>query len=88
MAKNVGEPIAYMLHAIIIATGCYFVCRKNPKSFWYVPLIANLFVFVSAFIEPNFWVTSLYLWYGASFILSIPASIWGSLMGKTLITKK
>ena len=87
-AENSGESAAYIVHAIIIATGCYFICRKNPKSIWYVPIIANVMAIISAIVEPNFWITSLGIFLGISIVLSILTSIFGALQGKKLQQSK
>ena len=82
MAENYGETAAYIVHALLIATGCFFICMKNPKSLWYVPVIANIMVIVAAFAEPNFWITSLGILLGCSLILSVSAGIFGAIKGK------
>ena len=58
--EDISEGIAYVLLGIIIAASCYFICKHNPKSVWYVPIIANIFGIFAAIVEPNFWIT--YLW--------------------------
>ena len=80
-SENIGEPGAYALHAVVLGVGCFFICRQYPKSTWYVPLIANLFVFLSAAIEPTFWTSYLYLWFGSA----LPLSYFGAWLG---VTKK
>lgn len=77
-AENRGEPLAYLVHAFLVAGGCFFICRNKPKSVWYVPLLANMFVFASAVTEPNFWTTSLWFWFGISLPLSVLAGFLGS----------
>ena len=49
---------AYILNDLVIALGCFFIIRANPKSLWYVPLICNAISIIAAFVEPNFWQTS------------------------------
>ena len=79
LAENIGEPGVYTLHAVLLSVGCFFICRQYPKSVWYVPLIANLFVFLSAGIEPTFWTSNLYLWFGSA----LPLSYLGAWLGVT-----
>lgn len=79
--ENISESVGYILYDIIIAIGCYFICKQNPKSVWYVPIIANVFVIISAIAEPNFWITDLWMYFGSSIVLSIPASLFGAFMG-------
>ena len=47
--------IAYRVNALLIAGGCLIIIRTTPKSIWYVPLICNAALIISALIEPNFW---------------------------------
>lgn len=79
-----GEWIFYLLHSVVIAIGCYIICRKNPKSFWYVPLLANVFVFLTASIEPSFWHTTMWIFFGSS----LPLSILGAYLGALAYDKK
>ncbi len=58
--KESSEKIAYILSGIIIAAACYLICRHDPRSVWYVPIIANIPGIISAIVEPIFWIT--YLW--------------------------
>jgi hypothetical protein len=46
---------SYIINDIIIAGGCFFIVKSNPKSVWYVPLICNALLIVPSFVEPNFW---------------------------------
>jgi len=78
-AQNIGEPGAYALHAVLLSVGCFFIVRQYPKTAWYVPLIANVFVFLSAAIEPTFWSSHLYLWFGSA----LPLSYFGAWLGAT-----
>ena len=79
-----GEWMIYLMHSMFIATGCYFICRQNPKSIWYVPVIANIMVITAACIEPTFWTTTMWIYFGSSFVISIPAGILGSIAGRRL----
>jgi len=55
------EYLAYALYNIMIAVGCFFIISRNLKSIWYVPFICNATSIFSAFVEPNFWRTSLWI---------------------------
>ena len=46
---------SYLISDVIIACGCFFIVKSNPKSIWYVPLICNAVLILPSFIEPNFW---------------------------------
>jgi hypothetical protein len=80
--RNIAEPISYILYGIIIAVCCYFIVKKNPRSFWYVLLICNFVVITSA-IVPDFWMrTSKWIPMCGGLVLSIITSIIGSRVGK------
>lgn len=78
VADNFGEMTGYLLHAVFIAAGCFYICRQHPKSVLYVLLITNVFVFVPAIVEPSSWTTSLWIFPGSAVLLSVPAAVWGS----------
>lgn len=78
VTEHTAEPAAYTLHALMLAGGCFLIGREYPKNSWYVPLLANVFVLISAAIEPTFWTTSLCIWMGAALPLSVAATLWGA----------
>lgn len=84
-SENAGEQVAYIIHAILIAAGCYLICWQNPRSVWYVPVIANIFVIISAVVEPSFWISSLWIYFGSSIVLSVPASVLGAFKGRKIL---
>ena len=47
---------AIFLFELLAAAACFFIIRQNPKSVWYVPLIINSLLILSAIVEPNFWI--------------------------------
>ena len=80
--ENMAEVISYSLYGIIIAVCCYFLVKKNPKSFWYVLLICNAFIIIAAFV-PDFWIsTSMWIPMCGGLVLSIIASIIGARKGR------
>ncbi len=85
--KDIGEEIAYVLLGIIIAAACYFICKNNPKSVWYVPIIANIFGIFAAIVEPNFWITDLWILICSGWILSVVTAIIGAKRGQGLSLK-
>ena len=87
---EIGDAISYGLNGIIIAVCCYFIVKKNPKSFWYVLLICNAFVIIAAIFEPSFWKgTSMWIPMCGGLVLSIITSIIGARKGrKTAISDK
>lgn len=80
--ENIGEAIAYIFYGFTIAAACFLICKHDPKSFWYVPIIANIPGILSAIIEPNFWITDLWILICSGWVLSIIASIIGSVLGQ------
>ena len=80
--KDISEGIAYVLLGIVIATACYFICKHNPKSVWYVPIIANIFGILAAIVEPSFWITDLWILICGGWVLSIIAALIGAKLGQ------
>lgn len=78
---DIGEVLAYITYNIIISIACFFICRQNPKSVWYVPIICNLMGIISALVEPNFWITSLWILICGGWVLSLATAILGSARG-------
>jgi hypothetical protein len=73
--------IAYILNAVIITIGCFFIIRINPKSIWYVLPISNFVLILSAFLEPNFWKGIMWIPICSGWILNIITSITAALIG-------
>lgn len=84
--KNISENIGYIIYGIIVAIACFFICKHDPKSVWYVPIIANLPGIFSAIVEPNFWITDLWIFMGIGWVFSVIAAILGSILGKKVET--
>lgn len=76
-----AEWVFYGLYNLIIAVGCFCICRHNPKSILYVPILCNSIGIISAFVERNFWISSLWIVICSGWILSIIASIIGAQLG-------
>jgi len=83
--ENISEGIAYISYNILIAIACFYICRNNPKSFWYVPILCNTMGIISAIVEPNFWITPLWIVICGGWILSIIGAISGAKVGKRSI---
>jgi hypothetical protein len=80
--SDTADLIFYILYNLIIAAGCFFIVRHDPKSIWYVPLLCNIIGIISSIIEPNFWITSLWIVICSGWVLSIIASISGAQTGR------
>lgn len=85
--KNISEGIAYISYDIIIAIACFFICKNNPKSFWYVPVLANTGGIISAIVEPNFWITYLWILICSGWVLSVIGAIIGTVVRKRSMSK-
>ena len=79
--NDIGGLVFYILYILIIAGGCFYICRQNPKSIWYVPVLCNIIGIISAIIEPNFWISSLWIVICSGWVLSIIVSIIGARLG-------
>lgn len=80
--KDFSEGIAYIIYDILIAIACFFICRHNPKSIWYVPILCNTMGIISAIVEPNFWITSLWIVICSGWLLSLIGAISGAIVGR------
>lgn len=85
---DIGESIAYISYGILIAIACFFICRYNPKSIWYVPILCNTVGIISAVVEPNFWITSLWMVICGGWVLSLLGAIAGTIAGQRSIPSK
>jgi len=77
-----GDLVFYILYNLIIAGGCFFICRLNPKSIIFVPVLCNIIGIISSIVEPTFWIGSLWIVICGGWVLSIIASITGALSGR------
>ena len=85
--KNISEGIAYIFFNIIIAIACFFICKYNPKNVLYVPIICNAAGIISAIVEPNFWITDLWIFICSGWVLSLICSIIGRVVGRRLMLR-
>ncbi len=77
-----AELIFYLMYNLIIAVGCFLICRQDYKSIWYVPILCNVIGIFSAFVEKTFWHSSLWIMICGGWILSLAASLAGYYLGK------
>lgn len=85
--KDIGEVIAYLIYGIIIAIACFFICRNNPNSIWYAPILCNIMGIIAAFVEPNFWITPLWILFSVGWLLSLMGAIGGAMVGRRSLLK-
>lgn len=74
--------VLYLIFGISIAIACFFICRQDPKSFWYVPVICNLMGILPAFVEKHFWISSMWWLTAIGWGLSIIGAVAGAIAGK------
>jgi hypothetical protein len=86
--ENISEGIAYISYDILIALACFFICRHDPKSIWYVPILSNTIGIIAAIVEPNFWITFLWIVICSGWVLSLIGAISGAIVGKRSIAFK
>jgi hypothetical protein len=83
LAYPFGEVIGYISYDIVIIIACFFICKKNPSSIWYVPVISNIVGILAAFGEENFyWISTLWIIICGGWVLSLIVSIIGARIGK------
>jgi hypothetical protein len=80
--EDIAGAIPYIILDVLIAVGCFYIIKWNPKSIWYVPLICNVLGIISAIVEPTFWRTSLWIFICGGWVLSIFTSFLGARVGK------
>lgn len=85
--ENIGSGIAYIIYDILIAIACFYICKNNPKSIWYVPIFCNIPGIISALVEPNFWITPLWMVICGGWVLSLIGAIIGANVGKRSILR-
>jgi len=79
---KIGEPLTYILYDLVTAGCCFIIIKHRPISIWYVPIICNLLGIISAIIEPNFWITSMWFYFCSGWVLSVITSVIGALIGR------
>lgn len=83
-----GGLTAYILNGLLIAVGCFFIIKREPKSIFYVPFICNALLIFSAFVEPNFWRTSMWMPICGGWALTFFVSIIGALIGSRHVSRE
>ena len=80
--EDIAGAIPCIIFDVMIAVGCFYIVKWNPKSIWYVPLICNAVGIIAAIIEPNFWITSLWVLICSGWVFSVIASVIGARVGR------
>ncbi len=80
--NDIGEIPSYIIYAVLIIGACFIICRNDPKSVWYVPIICNIFSFLMPVLDNSFWTTPMGIIISSGVVLSVIAAIFGARMGK------
>jgi hypothetical protein len=80
-SQDIGELIGCLSYAIIIVIACFFICKENPKSVWYVPIICNI-VSIAAAFGPEFRLAPTWKLFIGGWVLSLIGAISGALIGQ------
>jgi hypothetical protein len=80
--NDIGEIPSYIIYSIIIIVACFIICRNDPTSIWYVPIICNIFSFFIPVLDNTFWTTAMGIIIMSGVVLSVIAAILGARMGK------
>jgi uncharacterized membrane protein len=84
--KNyIEEPFTYIVWSLLIIVACFFICRNDPKSVWYVPVLSNILCILPAVFDDSFWTTSFGIIIGSGVLLSIIAAIAGASIGRRAV---
>lgn len=86
----VGFMVFYLIaYYIALAVSCFVIVKKNPGSFWFVPLICNSVTIIGVITDSSFWEDSrLIVAFSGALVISIIASIIGALVGRRRIMPK
>jgi len=82
MDEDVADSIFYIILDLFIAVCCFYIIRHKPDSIWYIPILCNAIGIFAAIVEPNFWISSLWMFICGGWVLSIIASIIGFMVGR------
>ena len=85
--EDIAGAIPYIIFDVLIALGCFYIVKWNPKSIWYVVLICNAVGIIAAIVEPTFWHTSLWMLICGGWVVSIIASFIGTRIGRKVTGK-
>ena len=80
--NDIGEIPSYIIYSIIIIVACFIICRNDPKSVWYVPILCNIFSFLMPVLDNAFWTSSMGIIISIGVVSSVIAAILGARIGK------
>jgi hypothetical protein len=80
--NRIAEIPSYIVYSITIVVACFIICRNDPKSVWYVPVLCNVFSLIMFVAENNFWTSYIGIIITSGVVLSVIAAIGGAWMGR------
>ncbi len=80
--EDSADWLFYGLYNLIIALGCFYTCRRYPKSIIYMPVLCNIIGIISAIAEETFWTSSLWILICSGWVLSVITSLIGAHLGR------
>lgn len=86
ITSNTGYVLIESVAILFLATTpCFFICKRNPESVWYVPLIVNLAVLtICGIMLTGTWsLTAKIILLITSMLLATYLSILGAKKGRT-----
>ena len=81
-----ADVFVWTIYDLLVAIGCYYIVRWNPKSIWYVPVICNLYGIIGFIMVSDFRTTYLCILMIIGWTLSILASIIGYRIGRKVFS--
>jgi CDP-diglyceride synthetase len=82
----VADVFVWTIYDLLVAIGCYYIVKWNPKSIWYVPVICNFYGITGFIMVSDFRTTYLCILMIIGWTLSILASIIGYRIGKRVLS--
>lgn len=84
---SLNDDIGLICYVVVAAAAGFAICRSQPKSVWFAPIICNAAGILSACIEPTFWRTSMWMIVGAGWGISLCAAVAGASIGRQSSTE-
>jgi magnesium-transporting ATPase (P-type) len=89
IGEGTGNSTAgYVVAGLLTAIACFYIVKQNAASIWYAPVVCNVLGIIAAFIEPNFWITSMWMLNAATWALAVAASVAGAVKSKKAVAQK
>ena len=73
--------VSSLVFAAVVAVSCFMICRNDPVSAWYVPVICNLPPIIFAIVDTEIWLPAMWILFGSTILLSVAGAIIGARKG-------